>query len=320
MSKPLVSILIRSMDIDHLDGALKSIEEQTYSNIEIVVVNASGKDHRELSPFIGTFSLRFIDSDSPLPRAKAANRALQHAQGTFALFLDDDDWIDADHIEKLVLALEDENDAVLAYTGTRVIDENGNESGMYTFDFNRDQIYAGNFIPIHSVLFRMEVLHKYQCFFDEKLDLYEDWDFWIQLSQYGEFKHVPGISANYRVEHGGRSGVQSELESKKSKIGIYTKWQHLWKVEAIIFLADEAAKARTIDNLKSMHHQEIENKNQEIENKNREIETKNHRLNELKEANETLMSELYAILNSHSWKITQPLRKMMKMVKNISAK
>ena len=48
-----------------------------------------------------------------------------------------------------------------------------------------------------SVLFSISVLEKVSGF-DEDLELFEDWDFWMRLSRYFVFHHLDKITAEYR--------------------------------------------------------------------------------------------------------------------------
>ncbi|MHB8100033.1 MAG: glycosyltransferase [Sulfuricurvum sp.] len=307
--QPLVTVLIRSMDIPYLQTALNSVGMQTYPNIEIIVVNASGKEHTHLPDSIGNFQIHFIDSNVPLPRSKAANTALGHAKGEYALFLDDDDWIAAEHIEKLVNALKNDPLAVLAYTGTRVINEHGEQIALFDYHYEKEQIYVGNFIPIHSVLFQLKAYSIHQCAFDTDLSIYEDWDFWIQLAALGNFKRVECISAYYRMEHGGSSDAHSPMHNKAARLMVLKKWQNLWDADIITFLSDEVIKARNLPQL--IHEKTI--KDALMNEKSILMQTHNAMLHE----RNVLAAEVQSMLHSKSWKLTQPLRNSMRILKKL---
>lgn len=284
---PLVNILIRSVNKPQLQKALYSAAAQTYKNIEIFVVNAAGKPHDFVPDEINGVKIHFIDSDIALERAKAANIALENVNAKYALFLDDDDWITATHIEKLVDVLEEDASSVLAYSDTKVVDENAKELGVFNYDLSKEHIYASNFMPIHSVLFRCAVYIQNKCRFDESFAIYEDWDFWIQLSSLGEFKHVGGIGAYYVIAHGGSSDAHNPYKNRYAKSKIFEKWHKRWGAKEIEFLANEATKVREILSLKTTI---------------KELEEENRSLKELNEQ----------ILNSRSWKLIAILRKLKK--------
>lgn len=199
-SAPLVSVIIRSMDRPELAEAMASVADQRYSNIEVVVVNAKGSDHQTLSPHCGPFPLRLVESPQNLPRAQAANVGLDNAHGEYLLFLDDDDLLLTEHIERLIIALHEDASAVAAYAGVVLQDQAGKVLFYLDEPWQPERLRGANFLPIHAVLFRRQ--HPLSCRFNAALSALEDWDFWQQLSVQGKFIHVPGISAIYRCELG----------------------------------------------------------------------------------------------------------------------
>ena len=195
---PLVNILIRSMGRDTLKDALASISVQTYPNLEVIVVNATENPHPDIDWPKQRFNLRLIESSKPLTRSEAANVALENVKGEMAIFLDDDDLIEPDHVEKLVESLQANLNAIAAYTGVRVIDNNGNTVRTYDVPWSPQRLAGINYLPIHAVLFRAWPIQKHRLFFDTLLPVLEDWDFWFHLSSYGSMVHVSGASGVYR--------------------------------------------------------------------------------------------------------------------------
>ena len=205
---PLVSVLVRSMNRGCLPEALASVALQTHANLELVVVNASGQPHAPLDYLPATLPWRIIEpphipSDLPGParscgRAHAANLALQAALGELALFLDDDDLLEPQHLERLIAALADHPQAVGAYSGVRVETHDGTHLRDYDLPWSRERLQGVNFLPIHAVLFRMQTVRERGLCFDEELPVLEDWDFWLQLTEGANLMHCPGVSAVYR--------------------------------------------------------------------------------------------------------------------------
>lgn len=229
---PLVSILIRSTARATLAKALDSIALQTYPNIEVVLVNALGEGHFAPESACGRFPLRFAEKREAgravrLRRAEAANRALDSASGDWLLFLDDDDWLEPGHIAKLCAATAASPEVMAANTGVACIFPEGKHSGI-VFDARVDPVAlsASNQLPIHSVLFSRQLLAK-GCRFDESLDQYEDWDFWLQVSELTAFAYSPGVSAYYFLA--GDSGVH-EIRSvhDEAQARILRKWHARW--------------------------------------------------------------------------------------------
>ena len=201
--QPLVSIICRTMGRPEFAEAVASVAVQTYPNIELIVVDAADRG-LALEPWCGRFPQRVVGSGGPLARAVACNAGLDAARGEYCLFLDEDDWIDPDHIAKLTHALHVRTDHPAAYTGVAVVDPSGQRVGRtFESDFDPFRLLTMNFMPIHAVLFcRAAAIAG--CRFDESLDIFEDWDFWLQLASSGAFLAVSGVSAYYR--QGGESG------------------------------------------------------------------------------------------------------------------
>lgn len=205
---PLVSVLIRSMDRPCLAQALASVAQQTYPHIEVLIVNACGREHSPLNyvPELQLVRIIHADGNIRLGRSAAANEALTHAQGSLALFLDDDDLIAPDHLQRLVAALHQDGQAVAAYSGARVVNAEGHTLRVYDIPWASQRLKGINFMPIHTVLFRMQEVRDRHLRFDSELPVLEDWDFWRQLGQHRSFVHMRGITATYRQSLG-QSGL-----------------------------------------------------------------------------------------------------------------
>lgn len=225
---PLVSVLIRSIDRPQLQEAVASVIAQTYSNLEIVLINASGQVHSPVSYPLGRLNLRIVEpghgeagesvgtTDSAtrhrkqMDRSRAGNLALRSAKGDLALFLDDDDLIEPEHVQRLVDALASRATAVAAYSGVRVEGPDGAHQRDYDLPWSLERLNGINFLPIHAVLFRLDVVREGALEFDDSLPVLEDWDFWRKLATKGEFVHCAGVSALYRQGHGS-SGIGDPL-------------------------------------------------------------------------------------------------------------
>jgi len=230
---PLVSVIIRSMDRPTLTDALDSIALQTYANIEVVIVNAKGTDHRQVGEWCGRFPLRIFSAGQQLKRSLAANLGLDSASGEYLIFLDDDDLFDPDHIANLVETLSDSENCSAAYTGVKVENEKGAVSGIFNQTFIAVRLMAGNFIPIHAVLFKRDLVAQ-GCRFDENLDNYEDWDFWLQVARKTDFAHSTKVSAVYRAQLG-NSGMSRPLAhylplQRHYRLMVWEKWWHKWTI------------------------------------------------------------------------------------------
>ena len=223
---PLVSVIIRSTDRPTLAQALDSIAVQTYPHLEVVLVNALGAAHRLPEGHCGRFALRWIDVGRSLTRSQAANAGLAAAQGEYLMFLDDDDWLDADHLARLVAAVSaSERRVRAAYSGVRTMTEQG-EGYVFNHAYDRPLLFSGNYIPIHAVLFHRSLVEQDGCRFDDAFEVYEDWDFWLQVASKTTFTHVDAVTANYRIVESSGFGVTATPRAQEEgKRQCYRKWR-----------------------------------------------------------------------------------------------
>ena len=227
----LVSVVVRSMDRPSLAAALDSVVLQTYRPIELVLVNALGQGHRPLPPRCGGLPVVAVAAPDgqPLMRAQAANRGLAAASGQFLLFLDDDDVLLPDHLSRLAGALQAEPEAPAAYADVaqgRL--QAGSWQPVHCFEagFDPVRLLFENYLPIHGVMFR-STLPGAAPRFDEDFDLFEDWDFWLQLANQGAFVHVPGVSARYLISDGPQSDVfTGSAAAQEARARLVEKWRH----------------------------------------------------------------------------------------------
>ncbi|WP_413891186.1 rhamnan synthesis F family protein [Candidatus Aalborgicola defluviihabitans] len=200
------------MDRPMLQDALDSIALQTYANVEVVVVNATGVNHSTLDKCCGRFPLRLVQGSGNLERSAAANLGMESAKGTYLIFLDDDDFFLANHLEKLCTALTTST-ARACYTGVQLLGSEGQTILVLDEPWEIDRLRGANFLPIHAVLFERSLLDD-GCRFREDLECLEDWEFWLQIAALTDFQHVPEVSAVYRIALGS-SGLSSEADAEK---------------------------------------------------------------------------------------------------------
>lgn len=104
MEKPLVSIIVPVYNVEqYLEQCLTSIVEQTYENIEIIIVNDGSPDesHRILDFFAKKDSRVKVINQINSGLSEARNTGIAIAKGNYIMFVDGDDWIDFNMVERL---------------------------------------------------------------------------------------------------------------------------------------------------------------------------------------------------------------------------
>lgn len=293
ISLPKVSVLIRTKNRpEALRTAITSVVKQTYPNIEINCLNDGGDDISEVTSSFKNRNIQVQQNKFSNGRAAAANQLLAMAGGDFLIFLDDDDSYDLDHIENLVKELQQNPNSKVVYSGVRV---GSIEAPKFSFNqsYNPSQLRKGNYIPIHAVLFSKDLL-KTGCRFDENFEVYEDWDFWLQLSQETPFLHSNKVTATYNLMGNSGAGVsESRLDKNEWKLKVYEKWMKRWS-------ADQLDQTFTdIDENTSRH---IQNITAQMEHSQHLLSEKEKQLATIKNENENKLEQL--LLNKRNLEST----------------
>jgi glycosyltransferase involved in cell wall biosynthesis len=311
MTYPLVSLLIRSIDRNTLKETLASVAKQNYPNIEVLVV-AAVPGHLPLDGVEGLVQVRLVTTDVELHRSAAANKALDLAQGVYALFLDDDDWLAPDHISVLVKSLQEAPGMEVAYSRTQVVEsgKTAGDSAVMGLPFDGLRLLAGNWMPLHSVLFSLR-LRDLGCRFDEHLDLYEDWDFWLQVAQHTEFLFVPVVSAFYRIHESSGVHGQAMFHGDAAKT-IYKKWRHLWTDAQMSALMSHVWQHEDLtQNLKASQAEAMQLKH-DIQSLRVGVQALMSQQRDLEVAHARALEDIF---NSRSWRLTAPMREALYRVK-----
>ncbi len=224
--EPRVSVVVRSMSRPSLVDALRSIGEQAYPELDVVVVAASGAGHPVPPNRAGPHPLRFVASDTCLSRPRAANAGLDAARGEWITFLDDDDILDPDHVSSLIGARSRAGVARLTYSLARARLSDGSTLPLGQ-PFALQQLYERNFIHLSMALFSRE-LAALGCRFDESLEILQDWDFFLQCAQHTRFHFEPRATFEWRADIGtagtGAGANHDHARFAAFRDRIYAKW------------------------------------------------------------------------------------------------
>lgn len=99
-----ISIIVAAYNVEkYIRRCLESIIYQTYENIEIIVVNDNSTDRtKEIYSLFSDSRMMIINKRINEGLSEARNTGLENATGDYITFIDGDDYIEADTIEKCV--------------------------------------------------------------------------------------------------------------------------------------------------------------------------------------------------------------------------
>ncbi|HBI45958.1 MAG TPA: hypothetical protein DDY78_24340 [Planctomycetales bacterium] len=219
--KPLVSIVIPCYkQAEYLAAAIDSALAQTYSPVEVIVVNDGSPDDTE------KVALGYGDKIAYVSRANgglsaARNTGIARANGRYLKFLDSDDYLHHEQIEWQIEALADREDRA-SLTAVRLFRDGRPEEyvdhvpSATTFlpDLFRDIDWGGT----HGWLFPTPLVQAVGGF-NERLRYAEDWDFFTRIGLLGTALVVdPRVGCYYRQRAGSMSANRAGMAMTRAGI------------------------------------------------------------------------------------------------------
>ena len=145
-SNPLISIVLPTYNVAcYLEQCLESIKRQTYHNIEVIVVvdGATDGSYEIAKDFCKKdcrFTVYWQDNAGSGP---ARNNGLSHVKGEFVMFVDPDDWIEPELLEKLYISQQEGDYDLVATRRTRVLCDSNNHIISITPQHFKDETIVG---------------------------------------------------------------------------------------------------------------------------------------------------------------------------------
>lgn len=244
----LVSVIIPTHNRrDRLEQCIKSVQAQTYGEVEIIVVNDASTDNTQ--EFLdGLDHSRLIDVENRVNQGPCGSRNIgaAKASGDVLAFLDDDDRWHPSKLEKQ-MAVMNRGEAGLVYCGYSAVDDDNrllgttgcSKRGMLYDDMIRHNIF-GSPTPI----MRREAFEMAGGW-DVSFPAAQDYDLWTRLSRVARFDFVNEPLATY-VVHGGE-----RIWNDKAKV-IMGREMYFRKFRAYI-MSDPAAAVEHLNWLAANH-------------------------------------------------------------------
>ena len=198
-----VSVIIPTYNrAENIDRAINSIVNQTYKNIEIIVVDDNSNESEcrtkmmeKMSKYANQKNIIYLKHEVNKNGAAARNTGIQKSTGDYITFLDDDDYYMPDRIEKLVSCLEKCSYGG-AYSGFAIVKNKQIISIKEADKFGKLDDYLlrqHSFFGTGSNMFFRASIVKSLNGFDESFNRNQDLEFMIRFFQENEIINVPEI-------------------------------------------------------------------------------------------------------------------------------
>jgi glycosyltransferase involved in cell wall biosynthesis len=210
---PLISVIIPAYNAGkYIEDTLQSVFNQTYKNIEIIVVDDGSSDNT--LEILNKYTDRLkIFTQKNMGVARARNFAVDQSNGEWLAFIDADDLWHSNKLSQQIGGLNNENwsHTNSLYFGhnqdgkTKRSDLTPQHGGLV---FNK--IIVNNFITTSTVLIKKATFISYGGF-DESLKALEDWKLWLEVSLQEPLNYNDEVLAEYRVTPGSTSRNAREV-------------------------------------------------------------------------------------------------------------
>lgn len=157
----LVSVIVPVFQAErYIDMCVNSILSQTYQNIEVILVDDGSTDQsaKKCDEYCAIDSRVTVIHKKNRGVAAARNTGLLKSSGEFVMFVDSDDWIEADMIEKLLTIAKLENADVVECDFVQCKDGRSNrkphDGNIYILE-NKEEIFFHSFV--HGVPYLYKV-------------------------------------------------------------------------------------------------------------------------------------------------------------------
>jgi glycosyltransferase involved in cell wall biosynthesis len=221
IKRPLVSVIMPTYNHAQFIGdAIKSVFDQTYENLELIIIDNYSEDNTE--EIIASFSdsrIRYKKFRNNGSIAASRNVGICESRGKYIAFLDSDDMWKPTKIERQIELLENDDNIFLVCSRFIII-KNGKVSRILP---KRKKLRAGNvFVPLFlsnnfigtsSVLLRNN-LKENNYLFDTDLGLkaIEDFALWLKIAKNKHIAYIDEPLVVYREHVSNTSiGIKSYL-------------------------------------------------------------------------------------------------------------
>jgi teichuronic acid biosynthesis glycosyltransferase TuaG len=199
---PMVSVIMPFYNCSFVNQAIESVLNQTYSNIELIVVNDGSTMYVDLiKPYLYLPHVKYIEKTNG-GTASALNEGIRQATGEYFAWLSSDDLFDSRKLEEQVAFMTQIN-ADVSYTNYHLINEYNQfiyENAGIHFEHDDDfliNLTKGCHINGCTVMANLNIF-KEIGFFNENLRYAQDYDMWSRIAQHYVFHYLDKPLVKYR--------------------------------------------------------------------------------------------------------------------------
>ena len=210
---PLVSVVMPVYNTArHLEQAIASIQNQTFTNFELLLFNdGSTDDSGAVARTFADARIQLFDQAQNVGHVAHLNHAMELARGTYIACMHSDDVAHPTRLAQQVAMMENHPEVGLCGTAYR---EFGIRQGLVSVPETDAEIrrwmLAGCPFGHPTVMMRKSVVERYHLRYDPTAVPAEDYLLWYEFSRVTQLANLTGPLLDYRVHESQISNVHSE--------------------------------------------------------------------------------------------------------------
>jgi glycosyltransferase involved in cell wall biosynthesis len=207
----------------YLSHALDSVARLTVAHEHIVVDGGSTDGTVELLQSRDDPQLQWI-SEPDRGQTHAVNKGFARASGELLAWLNGDDELISEAVDRAVACLQDRGEVGAVFGGMHVLDDQGvvrrrYQPGRYSW---RRYLIMGDYIPTPSIIFRRSLLDEVGLLDETYVDA-ADYDFYLRLFERCRVERRPEALVRFRYHPGSKTATNVWLQQREA-LRIRLKW------------------------------------------------------------------------------------------------
>lgn len=232
MRKPLISIVMPTLNSERfIREAMNSIVEQTYENIELVVVDGGSTDHTLsiVSEYKAEGRLKIVHSTFGMGMGYDLNLGLAHAEGAFIARMDADDIAFDWRLDAQYRFLSQYPEVDLVGSGAELFwDASGECRSPLWSDHIRDMYLVNNPFFHPTVMFRRQLVDSGLMRYDEAFKSDEDYELWGRVIRAVKTANMDCSAIKYRIHKSNNQRNPSQRTHKAIALERFCKAEGIY--------------------------------------------------------------------------------------------